>query len=75
LAWRTLYFDREQTELMSWRQTWAWNYGSQKLHGKPYSRIRVCLWCHTAPTNPINNCMHASLSLWLNMNSSASAPR
>ena len=46
--------------LLSWRQTKACNYCSQKSHRNLYSRLQdSCLWCHIALSNAMNVCMHS----------------
>jgi len=63
--------DKERTEMLSWRQTKAWNYCSQKSHRNLYSRMQdICLWSHIALSNAVNFCMHSFPLLLI-----ASSPR
>lgn len=52
--------DKEQTEMLSWRQTKTWNYCSQKSHRNYYSRMQdSCIWSNIALNNAVNFCMHS----------------
>jgi hypothetical protein len=61
IAWPVTYYcsDMEQTQVLSWRQLWAWIYISKESQRNCCRRMKnICLWSHIALNIEINICMH-----------------